>query len=184
VADACDVRAHLPELSTAVTGTSAFGAGLLGSAVAPTSPYCHVAYGMLTQFRGLGSYMAPGVDLQFAATWQSKPGAMLSANYAATNADVAPSLGRPLSGNAANVTVNLIRPGSLYGDRINQLDLRVARAFRIGRTRTLVAVDLYNALNASPVLTWNNAFVPGGAWPQPTSILSPRFARIGAEVEF
>ena len=29
VADNCDVRAHLPELATTTTGTSAFGAGLL-----------------------------------------------------------------------------------------------------------------------------------------------------------
>ena len=28
VADNCDVRAHLPELATTTTGTSAFGAGL------------------------------------------------------------------------------------------------------------------------------------------------------------
>jgi hypothetical protein len=50
VADSCDVRAHLPELATTTTGTSAFGAGLAGSAVTPLSPYCHVAYGFLPQF--------------------------------------------------------------------------------------------------------------------------------------
>ena len=66
-------------------------------------------------------------DVQLSATFQSKPGAMLAANYAAPNADVAPSLGRNLSGNAPNVTVNLVAPGTMYGDRINQLDLRVAK---------------------------------------------------------
>ena len=59
VADNCDVRAHLPELATTTTGTSAFGAGLAGSAVTPVSPYCHVAFGILTQFRGLSSYIVP-----------------------------------------------------------------------------------------------------------------------------
>ena len=53
VADNCDVRARLPELATTTTGTSAFGAGLSGAAVTPVSPYCHVAFGILTQFRGL-----------------------------------------------------------------------------------------------------------------------------------
>ena len=52
---------------------------------------------------------------------------MLAANYAAPNAAVAPSLGRNLSGNAPNVTVNLVAPGTMYGDRINQLDLRVGQ---------------------------------------------------------
>ena len=67
----------------------------------PVSPYCHVAYGMLTQFSGLSSYVVPKVDVQLAATFQSKPGAMLAANYAVPNADVAPSLGRDLSGQRA-----------------------------------------------------------------------------------
>ena len=77
-------------------------------------------------------------------------------------AAVAQSLGRAPSGNVPNVTVNLIEPGSLYGDRINQLDFRFAKNFRFGGKRTMVALDLYNALNANPVLTYNNSFTPGG----------------------
>src|SRR5262249_32738631 len=73
--DNCDVRAHLPELSTSATGTSTFGAGLLSSSVTPVSPYCRVATGLLPQVRGLSSYMVPKIDVQVAATFQSKPGA-------------------------------------------------------------------------------------------------------------
>ena len=91
--------------------------------------------------------------MQLSATFQSKPGPVLEANYAAPNAAVAPSLGRNLSGNAANVTVNLVEPGTLRGNRINQLDFRVAKSLRFGGLRTLIAVDLYNALNSSAVLT-------------------------------
>ena len=94
------------------------------------SPYCHVAYGILTQVRGLASYVIPKADVQVAATFQSKPGAMLAANYAVPNAAVVPSLGRNLSGNAPNVTVNLVAPGTMYGDRINQLDLRVGKTLK------------------------------------------------------
>jgi hypothetical protein len=175
VADACDVRAHLPELSTGI------GAGLVGSNVSPTSPYCHVAYGMLTQVRGLGSYAIPKIDAQVSAIFQSKPGALLSANYAVPAATVAQSLGRQPSGNVTNVTVNLLEPGSSYGDRINQLDFRFAKILRFGGTRTMVSVDLYNSLNASAVLTYNNTFVPGGTWLQANSILTGRLARISAE---
>ncbi|HEX7777899.1 MAG TPA: hypothetical protein VF424_01605, partial [Vicinamibacterales bacterium] len=184
VADNCDVRAHLPELATTTTGTSPFGAGLTGSAVTPVSPYCRVAYGMLTQVRGLSAYLVPKIDVQLSGTFQSKPGAMLAANYAATNADVAPSLGRSLSGDASNVTVNLVAPGTMYGDRINLLDLRIGKILRHGQSRTLVALDIYNALNSSAVLAYNNTYVPGGTWLQPMTILTPRVFRLTAEVTF
>ncbi len=184
VADNCEVRARLPELATTTTGTSAFGPGLGTSAVTPVSPYCHVAFGIRTQFRGLSSYIVPKIDLQLAATFQSKPGPMLAANYAVPSSAVALSLGRPLSGNATNVTVNLVAPGTMYGDRINQLDLRVAKTLRVGRSRTLVALDVYNSLNSSTVLSYNNTFVPNGPWLQPLAILTPRFLKISAEVVF
>ena len=183
VADNCDVRANLPELATTTTGTSAFGAGLVTSAVTTTSPYCHVAFGTLTQVRGLSSYMIPKIGVQLAATFQSKPGALLAANYAVPNSLVVPSLGRDLSGNAPNVTVNLVAPGTMYGDRINELDFRVAKLLTFGRSRTFVALEVYNLLNSSAVLTYNNTFVPGGTWLQPLTILTPRFFKISAEIE-
>jgi len=184
VADNCAVRAELPELATTTTGTSGFGAGLTGSAVTPVSPYCHAAYGILTQLRGLSSYLVPRLDVQLSATFQSKPGAMLAANYAAPNSVVAPALGRNLSGNAPNLTVNLVAPGEMYGDRINQLDIRLAKIIRYRRSRTQVALEMYNALNSSAVLTYDNTYVPGGSWLQPTSILTPRFLKITAELNF
>jgi hypothetical protein len=184
VSDNCDVRSRLPELATTTTGTSPFGAGLNGSAVSPVSPYCHVAFGMLTQFRTLSSYVIPKAEIQLSAVFQSKPGAMLAANYAAPNSVVAPSLGRNLSGNAPNVTVNLVTPGTMYGDRLNQLDVRAGKSLKYGRSQTVIGVDVYNALNSSAVLTYNNAFVPGGTWLQPLTILTPRFLRFTAEITF
>jgi hypothetical protein len=38
-----------------------------------------------------------------------------------------------------------------------------------------------NVLNANPVVTYNQTFVPNGTWLQPNSILTGRFARISAE---
>ena len=184
VTDNCDVRARLPELSTATTGTSAFGAGLAMSAVTPVSPYCHVATGALTQGRGLVSYLVPRIDVQLSTVVQSRPGAMLAANYAAPNAAVAPSLGRDLSGNAANVTVNLIAPGTRYGDRVQELDFRAGKRLKLGRIRSLLSVDVYNVLNAAAVLSYNNTFVPNGTWLQPLAVQTPRFVRFAAEIEF
>jgi hypothetical protein len=62
---------------------------------------------------------------------------MLAANYAVPNSVAAPVLGRNLSGDAPNVTVNLVAPGTMYGDRINELDVRTAKILKVGRTRRL-----------------------------------------------
>jgi hypothetical protein len=106
---------------------------------------------------------------------------MISANYTATNAVVQPSLGRPLSGGAANVTVNIVEPGTMYGDRMNQLDVRMGRNVPIGRGRTMLNFDVYNVLNANAVLTENSAF---GRWRQPTNVLQGRLGKISLQFDF
>ena len=96
---------------------------------------------------------------------------------------VAQSLGRSLSGNLTNVTVNLIPTGSHIDDRVNDTDLRIAKVLRFGRTRTNVGVDLYNAFNPSPVLAYNTAFIPVERGWFPT-ILSARQVRVSARFDF
>jgi hypothetical protein len=125
--------------------------------------------------------MVPEIGVQAAAAFQSFPGPLISANYVASNAVVQPSLGRPLSGGAANTTVNLVAPGTLYGERANQLDLRFSKMLRFGRNRMAVNLDLYNALNANPVLTLNNNYA---AWQVPQGILLARFVKLGAQFDF
>jgi hypothetical protein len=155
----------------------------VGSTVSPTSPYCPVAYGILTQLRGLATYTIPRIDVQVSGVMQSKPGPILSANYAVPASVIAQTLGRAPAGNVTNVTVNLLPTGTLYGDRVNQLDFRVGKLLKFAGKRTLIALDLYNALNANPILTYNNTFAPG-TWLQPRSILTPRLFRVSAEFNF
>ena len=117
-------------------------------------------------------------------TFRSDQGLPLAANYAVPSAVVALSLGRPPSGNVPNVTVNLIEPGAQWGDRINEFDLRIAKILRFGRTRTNVGFDIYNVLNSSAVLTYNQNFIPGGSWLTPLTVLTPRFVKVSAQVDF
>jgi hypothetical protein len=95
---------------------------------------------------------------------------------------VRPSLGRNLSGGARNVTVNLIAPGSDYGERVNQLDLRLAKLLRFARTRTTLSADIYNIFNGNAVLAQNNTFGP--AWQRPSAILSARFIKFNVQFDF
>ena len=83
------------------------------------------------------------------------------------------------------ITVNLIEPGTMYGDRANQLDLRVAKNLRFGWTRTNVGVDVFNILNSNPVLTYNQAYSPTTTtWLRPTSVLQPRYVKFSAQINF
>ena len=133
---------------------------------------------------GLGTYTIPKVDVLIAGTFRSDQGVSLAANWAAPNSATV-GLNRAFAGVAGTtVTVNLIEPGTLYGDRINQFDMRFAKILRFGRTRTNVGVDLYNVANAAPVLSYNQTFVANGAWLAPTSVLQPRFVKFSAQIDF
>src|SRR5258707_13206739 len=77
----------------------------------PSTLYCHRVEPMLTMVKGYGSYTIPRVDVQFSATYQTKPGPLILAIYTATNAEVAPSLGRSLAGAAPSVDLQLLSPG-------------------------------------------------------------------------
>lgn len=102
-----------------------------------------------------------------------------------SNALIQPSLGRPLSNAAPNATVNIIEPGTLYGDRINVVDLRLAKILKFGRTRTNVGFDIYNVMNLSPVLSYNQAYSPTTTlWLTPTGVLQPRFWKFSAQFDF
>jgi hypothetical protein len=80
--------------------------------------------------------------------------------------------------------VNLVAPGTLYGDRLYQIDFRFAKILRFGRTRTQLGVDLYNATNSNVPLTYNQTYVVGGAWLAPTTILPARFVKVSAQFDF
>jgi hypothetical protein len=177
VSDNCAVRAQLPGLSTTATADSV-------TAINQTNPWCHVDTGWVWRVTGLTSYVIPRIDVQVSGTFRSDQGQELAANYGVPNSAVVPSLGRNLAGNAPNVTVNLIQPGTMYGDRVNEIDFRVAKVLKFGRVRTNVGLDLYNVLNSNAVLSYNYSFIPGGSWLVPNWVMTPRFLKISANVDF
>jgi hypothetical protein len=161
--DTCEIRAALPESDV-------------------TDPWCNVDTSLL-RVTALGSYTVPKIDVLLATTFRSEQGQQLAANYTTTTANT--TLGRPFAGGSTTVTVNLIEPGTKYGDRANQLDLRVAKNIRIAGTRTNVGFDIFNILNANPVLTYNQAFSPTTqTWLRPNSVLQPRYVKFSAQFNF
>ena len=164
--DNCGIRQALPESSA-------------------TDRWCDTTSGFVTRFTALGTYTVPRIDVLVAGTMRSDQGAELAANWAAPNSATV-GLNRPYAGVAGNtITVNLIEPGTLYGDRVNQFDLRFAKILRFGRTRTNVGFDIYNVTNSAPVLGYAQTFVlTNTAWLRPTSVLQPRFVKFSAQIDF
>jgi hypothetical protein len=172
VQDTCEIRAVLPE--TYAPGDD--DPGLV-------DPYCRIVEPFQTSIRGLATYTIPKIDVQVSGTWSSDPGPRLAANYVATNAVVRSSLGRNLSENSS-VTVNLIEPGTLYADRRTNVDFRVSKILRYGRTRSQIGVDIYNLTNTDVVTSYNERFIPNGSWLAPTGIQPARYAKVSVQVDF
>jgi hypothetical protein len=89
------------------------------------------------------------------------------------------------STNVGSLAVDNVTPGTLYGDRINELDLRFTYVLKFGRTRSKISLDMYNALNSAPVLTYNQTYSPTTTtWLSPTSVLAARVMKFGASIDF
>ena len=90
-------------------------------------------------------------------------------------------MGRPLTRTGA-ITVNLIAPGTLYGDRVRQLDLAFKKIVRFGGQRLTAGLDIYNVMNNNVTLLFNQTFVSNvSGWQAPTSYMNPRVFRLNAE---
>jgi len=186
VRDLCDLAAQLPELYSQPASI------LLNKDVGG----CRTEEPWLWAWRGLANYVVPKIDVQVSAIMRSQPnvlatndpgsnGLSQSANYFEQAANVVAQLGRPVAGNAPQVTLDLARLGDVYPDRLNTVDMRVSKVLRIRRIRANVGFDLYNLFNANTGTSFNQNFgTDGSTWLRPNAILNPRYARFNATVDF
>ena len=179
VIDNCFLNDH-PELS--------------GSATQPrTQEFCHLVppWSQSTQVRFLVVYPLPW-GLQTSATYQNIPGIPITASYVATNAQVLPTLGRNLGSCrgaatcSGTVTVDLLPNTELSEPRLQDLDLRFSRLFRMGKAKVRANFDLYNILNGSSVLneTTRYSSPDAGQWQNVLQFMGGRLIRVGAQLDF
>jgi hypothetical protein len=144
--------------------------------------FCNQNPPWLTQVKGSAVMPLPWWGLETSLAYQGIPGIEKRAVWAAPNALIAPSLGRDLAGGARTATVQLITPNTQFEDRLHQFDLRFAKNIRMGRTNIRPQLSIFNLFNASTVLAINTAY--GANWLRPTSILAPRIATLGAQINW
>jgi len=168
VTDNCEIRAQVPE-------------------IAAVNPYCHVAPGISTRATAAASYIVPKFDVLLSGTFQSSPGSALQAMVAFTNAQIVWGAGVPagrvLSNQAANVTVNVLGPDQLFGERVNQVDFRVGKILRFGRQRVNLSLDMFNLLNPDTILGYNQTYTATN-WLNPTSVMTARTVKITGQFDF
>jgi len=151
----------------------------------PDVRFCDYTTKFLTQikFTGLHTWRW---GIQTSVAFQSNPGNQILATWNATSTDAKASLGRNLS--SSSYSVELIQPGTQYNERVNQLDMRLAKIFKLGgRKRVQGQFDMFNALNANPVVNQSNTFSSNAVanqWLKPSTILIGRMFKFGASFDF
>jgi hypothetical protein len=153
--------------------------------------FCHRESGWQTNAKGLASYTVPRIDMLVSAAFKSVPypgNNFPSVTSQSLNAQVLAvpiaetNLGRPLSSGLPIEFLNIVQPGALYGDRLNQMDLRLGKNLRYGRTRTLLALDIFNLFNSNTPDVYQQTY--GATYLNPLSITVGRFFKISAQLDF
>jgi len=179
--DFCDVIDEVPEVlqsgPAVPTGVMLVGIGAPANTVWTPAGFCHQETPFLTQYKAVGAYTLP-YGVRISGTFQNVPGPVVAANQIYTG--VLPSLGRPFF--AGQSQVNVVEPGTSYGDRLNQVDLRFSKLFNLGQGRLDLNVDLYNAFNSDAILTQQNAY--GATWQNALTVIQPRFVKFSVRYDF
>ncbi|OLD12506.1 MAG: hypothetical protein AUJ01_16105 [Acidobacteria bacterium 13_1_40CM_3_65_5] len=170
----------------AVGTTLVVAGGAVSQVGNPEKIFCKQTFPYRPDVKIVGYTTIP-FDVQISGTYQLTQGPNLLAQWTATNAALTAAgstLGRALV--STTKAINIIEPGSIYGDYLNQLDLRASRRFKMNRTTFRVDADLYNVFNSNWVFRVNNAFSQAATsqWLKPVDVLQGRFFKIGGQFSF
>jgi hypothetical protein len=193
VEDSCGVAAKHPEVYIFGPwgGTDPFLDTFLGGLGQWPQAFCHRESGWKTNVKGLVTYNVPKIDVLISGTFRSLPYPGNEFPAVATQsiggqAVVAPqfqtNLGRPLSSGNAIEFLNIVKPGTMYGDRLNSVDLRLGKLLKYGHTKTLVSLDVFNLLNSNTTQVYQLTY--GATYLNPLSIAAARFFKISVQVDF
>ena len=143
---------------------------------------CAVTPPWSPSFAGLVSVGLPyGIDA--AVTYRGRPGPEILANLTYRNSNFAAGTVRFLdpartSFSGGSATVSLLQPGTDYGERYHNVDLRLSWGTELfGAARAKVTLDIANLLNGNYVLSQSNTY--GGNWLRPNEVLLGRIIKPG-----
>jgi Carboxypeptidase regulatory-like domain len=197
VEDSCGVVTNHPEyfIFGPWGGTGGFLDTFLGGIAQWPQEFCHRESGWQTNLKGLATYTIPKIDVLLSGTFRSLPypgnefpsvqSQSLGAQVLAFNIPGVvntTSLARPFGSGQVVEFLQLVKPGTLYGDRLNSVDLRFGKILKYAKTRTQVNLDIYNLTNANTTEVYQRNY--GTTYLNPLSIMSARFFKISAQFDF
>ena len=172
----CEILTALPERR------NLGAAGTLPASQRPLQ-YCDRVTPWLTQVKIFGTYIIPKADVQVSSTYRNVTGSDMNTALSATNAFLGTNstLGRALSGGVANANFSILEPNTQYTDRRHELDIRIGKVVRFGRSRAIISWDFFNALNSAAVISYNQSYA---SFLRPTEILNARVMKFTVNYDF
>jgi hypothetical protein len=168
--DRCALQTALPETINASAGS--------GQTVVPLE-HCVTETPWISQASIFGSYRFP-YAIEVSAAFFSREGTPRLAIYTVPLPVATAALARTPT--ATSITVNVVEPGTSYGDRLNQLDLRIAKMLNFGGGLNLRAsFEIYNVFNGNAVGREQYGLAN---YLQPVGLQPGRLAKVSFQLNF
>jgi hypothetical protein len=146
---------------------------------------CDQTYPFATQFKLSGTLPLP-FGFRLSGLFSSLPGMQddRQADFVGLDFPVTYSVGRVIAPGLTQPNVNVLisTAGEYNLERSNQLDIALARDFRVGGLRLRPQLDLYNALNSNPIISAIGTYGP--ALLTPRAILPARLIKVNLRIDF
>ena len=176
--DTCALQDTLPEAINPGTGLRSTSISSRGYNLVPLE-FCSNDTPWISQLSVFGLYTFP-YDIEVSGAVYSRPGPERVASYTIPVPVATAALGRPPT--ETNLAVNVVAPGTSYGDRMNQFDLRVAKVLDVGGVGNLRAsLDIHNVFNANAVARERYGLVN---YLQPIGMQPGRLAKVTFQFNF
>jgi hypothetical protein len=79
----------------------------------------------------------------------------------------------------SSLTIPLVDSDTVFTERINQLDLKIAKTFRYGRVSVTPSFEAYNLNNSDAIISYVSTNVLAASYLRPNSIMQSRFYGVG-----
>jgi hypothetical protein len=159
-------------------------------------------------FRLNGSYPLPWYGLMFSGTYQNNDGGSVAQTYTISNSTKYPdgsntflAAGVPVAAcpaancagqtvfstlNQSTITPRLRPTKSVRGERLNQIDLKISKTFKVGGVTVSPNFEAFNVNNSDKVITYASTSyaLAGGAYLRPNSIVQGRIIGVGTSVRW